>query len=637
MKREDGDAWKRYQNSLTYLSQIGLKAGAPRFVDMYEGRQWPPVTELTRNMPRPVINIIKMVARNKKSGVLSSPVKLHYKTDSKSDTEKIDHFAEYIAKEIELEERDSEAIDDKIKKGTCCWHFYWDKSAAGKRGNTDGAVAVEIIEPLNVHLANPNEKDEQKQKWIIISSREEWDAVEAKTPKKYKDKLVTTASDSAYQETEQEGTKYITILTEYFRDKTGAVFFQKHTKAGAISDPTPMTPQVVEQMGLMEAEDGLPDADSEIETPTSTRVFERYPVVIGVWDERDKSAYGIGEVESLEHNQKAINLGMALQLLKIQHEAFGKWLVKEDALVGQEINNSIAQVLIDHSKLGDGVKKIAETPISGTPMNIINGLLEQTRMVTGATEVMTGEIIGANMSGAAIATLQAQAMKPIEEKQKSFWRDKQRQGLILAEFFRFYYDNREFSYEEKDADGKVEQKTDTFIGSEYMEGDFRVVVEAGAAATFSESGDIAMLEQLLAKGLISGQTFAEAYPDSALSNKTKIREAMEREQQSQLSQLTQQMQQMQMQMEKAAEVMKAQSETVDKAATVISENRRLKAELIALQAEYTEKINQANQGLMEAQTDAAAFAEQLMALAGQGLPQTPVTQAQNPLKQTTVK
>lgn len=621
-------AWDRYQDSISYMTQIGIKDKAPKYVDLYEGRQWPSATELTRNMPRPVINIIKMISRNKKAGVLSSPVALHFTTDNvELKTEQFDRFYEYISREMELEEKDAEQIDDAIKKGTMACHFYWDKSKAGKRGNIDGGLECETIEPLNVHVANPNEKDIQKQKWIIISSREEVEAVLAGTDEKYKNNVVADESESAYKEVESDQVKYLTVLTEYFRDKNGEVFWQKHTKNGEISEAVSMTPSLLSPEGISEAEDGLPDNPNE--KPIRKNTFSFYPVVIGQWDNRDKSYLGIGEVESLEHNQKAINLGMALQLLKVQNEAFGKWLVKEDALQGQKITNEISQVITDYSKLGDGVKKIAETPISGTPMGIIDGLLEQTRMVTGATEVMSGEVIGAGMSGAAIATLQAQALKPIEEKQKMFWRYKQRQGLIMAEFFKFYYEERPFTYTKKDNLGKEKLEKDIFNGSDYVDSDFRVIVQAGAAAAFSESGDIAMLENLSAKGLISAKTLVDAYPDNALSNKKQIKEAFDRAEQEQVAQLTTTIETLQAQMQKAAEIIKAQSETVERATTLVQENQRLKEQIIALGAEFSQKIDEANKQLTETTADAAKFAQIIAKQAGIKMPKSPITQPIN--------
>ena len=603
MKRDVLPAWQRYQNSLEYMGQIGISTNAPKYVDLVEGRQWPPKTEISKNMPRPVINIIKMICRNKKAGILSSPVALRFRTaDDKIDMDEFNRFGEYIAKEIDLEAVDSEVVEDAEVKGTGVWHFYWDSNAAGKRGNIDGGMVVEAIDPLNYHVANPNVKDEQKQAWLMISSREELQSLLERTETKYKQNVAANESDSPYQEVEQEHSKYVTVLTEYYRDN-GAVYWQKHTKAGEITDPIPMTPK---------AEGG---------GDVFNKIFDVYPVVAFAWDRRDKSYLGISEVEGLEHNQKAINLGVALQLLKVQNETFGKWIVAEDALQDQEINNEIMQVLTDHSKLGNGIRKVAESPISGTPSQIIEGLLDMTRVVTGATEVMSGEVIGKGMSGAAIATLQAQAMKPLEEKQKAFWRAKQRQGMIMAEFFKFYYDGKKFSYNEKDENGTDTPKANTFNGKDYADTEIQVIVQAGAATAYSEGGDIAMLEALVAKGMISKTTFIEAYPDNALSNKQRIQEAFAREEQGQIAELTKTVQVLQAQIEKAADIIKAQSETVDKAALLVAENQRLKEQIITLGAEFTQKITSANQKIAETNTDAALFAqtiEQMLARADKG-------------------
>lgn len=630
-------AWDRYQDSLAYMTSLGITDKAPKWVDLYEGRQWPPAGELTKNMPRPVINIIKMISRNKKAGVLSNPIALHFTTDDTTkETEQFDRFYEYISREMELEEKDADQIEDAIKKGTMASHFYWDKTKAGKRGNIDGGLESETIDPFNVHVANPNEKDIQKQRWVIISSREEVENIIAgiensnlteEKKKIYIDNVAADESDSIYREIESDKVQYVTVLTEYYRDDTGEVFWQKHTKNGEISDAVSMTPTLLSPEGKDTGEDSLPDTAQD--KTAKRNAFGWYPVVVGQWDDRDKSYLGIGEVESLEHNQKAINLGMALQLLKVQNEAFGKWLVKEDALQGQTINNDIMQVLIDHSKLGNGVQKIPESPISGTPMNIIEGLMEQTRMVTGATEVMTGEVIGAGMSGAAIATLQAQALKPIEEKQKMFWRYKQRQGMIMAEFFKHYYEGRPFTFTKKDSKGKEKLEAAVFNGSDYVNTDFRVIVQAGAAAAFSESGDIAMLESLVQKGLISAKTMIDAYPDSALSNKKQIKEAFDRAEQEQVAQLTTTIETLQAQMAKAAEIIKAQSETVEKATTLVQENQRLKNEIIALGAEFANKIQEANKQITETTADAAKFAQIIAAQSGIKLPTSPITQPIN--------
>ena len=55
------DIWKEYKNGLEYQGKIGIRENIPKYVDFYEGKQWPAPTENTKNLPRPVANIIKMI------------------------------------------------------------------------------------------------------------------------------------------------------------------------------------------------------------------------------------------------------------------------------------------------------------------------------------------------------------------------------------------------------------------------------------------------------------------------------------------------------------------------------------------------------------------------------------------------
>lgn len=134
--------WELYQNGVSYQANCGLSKNLPKFVKFYEGDQWAPPTKNTKNLPRPVVNIVKMICRNKKSAILSVPVKIIYKAENDSaDTEKFNRFADYIQKEIGQESLDKKAIDDGVKKGSYFYHYYWDSEGKGK----DGVKEVECI------------------------------------------------------------------------------------------------------------------------------------------------------------------------------------------------------------------------------------------------------------------------------------------------------------------------------------------------------------------------------------------------------------------------------------------------------------------------------------------------------------
>lgn len=57
--------WGMYEHGRAYQATIGLLDQIPKNVDFYEGRQWPPATESTKDLPRPVVNFVKFIVRNK--------------------------------------------------------------------------------------------------------------------------------------------------------------------------------------------------------------------------------------------------------------------------------------------------------------------------------------------------------------------------------------------------------------------------------------------------------------------------------------------------------------------------------------------------------------------------------------------
>lgn len=646
-ERDTTTLWEDYQNGLTYQQNSGLAKNLPIFVNFYEGKQWAAPTKNTKNLPRPVVNIVKMICRSKKSAILSTPVKIIYKAENESaDVEKFNNFAAYIQKEIGQDALDKKAIDDGVKKGSYFYHYYWDSEAKGKDGSQPGGVRCEIIDPLSIFFSNPTELDEQKQKWIMIASREDIKSVRAKCDKSIDpETIVADKSDSKYGTIEQEGNELCTVLTRYFR-QNGEVYWEKATRTAIINKPTPLAPDIQaisKEYGFEEdaPNNSLPDNhETQPLTTDSTKAY-LYPIVVGNYEIREKSIYGLGEVEGIIPNQKSINFNLAMSLLNAQEVAWGKYIVDPNALKGQVINNEPGQVLIDYSQTGNGIRKMTEQVIQSQPLQLVDTLTQLTRVVTGSSEVMTGETLGASMSGAAIAQLQSQAQQPIEELKDTFWLVKEKQGKILAQFFKLYYKEKEFTYESEepkvdefgkpilDNFGQPQKEevemTDIFNSADYQGVDFDVVVEATSGTKSSAAGDINALDVLLSKGLISMKTYLKAYPKDALSNRSEILKGIEEDEKSQITQLQQELKQAQEQLVQSTQLIQQQKETVDKVVSVIQENNQLKSLLANVYAEAkakiqqgNEQINLGNQKIMETTKDASDFAQYIAQNMGGG-------------------
>lgn len=562
--------WEDYQNGKSYAQNLGITSQIPINVNFYEGRQWSPPTERTKNMPRPVVNFIEMVVENKISNVLGSAVKLNFIAEGDDEaTDRVTNFAEFIQKELNQGELDDIAAQDGAVKGTYIYHYYWDETATGKKGNFEGGLRGEIIDPLNIYFADPREINEQKQKWIIIERREEVSRVREMCDKEeYKKLIVPDNLETAYNEQEQNGSELCTLLTRYFR-KNGEVYFEKATKYTMVHGARPLNPLLIEKkLKIKFDEEGNEKIDGQIaDSPDSNleKVDETdidrfkatlYPIVVGSWKRRDKCIFGRSEVEGLIPNQKAINFQIGMTLMNAQELGCPKIIVKQGSLQGQKITNEPGQVITDYWQgSGSGIFPFQVQPFSAGLMEISPMLLDLTRTVSNSTEVITGDMIGRDLSGTAIAQLQAQADKPIARLRKNFWRAKERIGKVLLQFFVLYYEDKEFSYElteDKYQNALEEAKrhglplesvnrvvSDVFNGVEYRGTRFNIVVEAGAGTQYSEIASMQMLDTLLQMDKITFEQYFELYPKTAMPFKAELRAIQRKNELSENAQLKQ--------------------------------------------------------------------------------------------------
>lgn len=529
--------WDDWQKGLQYQKKLNLKETCEQAVDFYEGRQWPSTTERTKNMPRPVINIIKYIVNGKKANILSSKISMIYKplvynetqgTIATTGASSFTNFAKHINKEIKQEDLDNQAILDGLKKGTYIYHYFWDTEKKTGMAKFDGGLNGQIIDCLSIVFANPKQKDEQKQKWIIIQSRENVQTLRKIAQKngisKTEIELIKADDDTEkiYNGEEQDVEEYATVLTRYFR-KDGEVYYTKSTQKMIVQEETPLTPDA-SKIKLQLDEEGKTNEDEEdvgIDKPTiETFKMTFYPIIVDSYEEREKSIFGIGEVEQLIATQKAINFNYAMMQMATQNMGFPKVAMRPNALRGKQITNAPGEVLTDYTPGFDGVKYLNPPAFSSTPLTIADKLLEITRTVTGATEVANGEVLGKNMSGSAIVALQTQAKVPIEDMQRRFWRTHEKIARVWEQFFKAYY-RFDVPYV---VENDNEQEIDMFNGSMYQNMDFETTIDVGPGSAYSESLSINLLEQALQRGDITFDDYIDLYPETAMPFKAQLKE-----------------------------------------------------------------------------------------------------------------
>jgi hypothetical protein len=599
--------WRDYERGKRFLESKGLTTAIPRYVAFYEGDQWAKPTEATKTMPRPVFNFIKMIVDNKVSNIVGSPVKLNFIAENnKVATQKFTRFAHFILKEMGMENIDYEAILTDRKKGTFVKHYYWSEEAHGKKGKFEGGLRCQLIDPLNVYVADPNEKDIQKQKWIMIAVREEVSKVKKMADKKYHDKICSDELESPYgNKRELEDSELVTVLTKYFK-KDGEVYYERSTKYTPLKDEaTPINPYLVAKKFKIKDVDGKgtsqPDEKLEQDKQENYYMATRYPIEICSLDPSDDCIYGLSEIKNMIVAQKLVNFNLAMGALNLQELGAPKVLVKPNALQGQTLTNQPGQVVVDYTPGNQwGIQNLQATPFTAQALQFAPALIDLIRTVSNATEVITGEMVSKDLSGYAIAQLQAQAQKPIEMQRKRFWQHKEREGKILEMFFKLYYDNKPFTYknslEEKIAMRQAnpmqnvpETTADIFNGEEFQDINFNIIVEAGAGTQYSEIQAMNLLDKLLEMKLIDLDFYRQEYPPTAMPFKEALGEYIYFKEQKEVEQLRQLVAEQAQMIEQLKATTEQQEADIQNFARELSKSNKINA---SLQQEYSIKLQQ---------------------------------------------
>lgn len=519
----------QYQEGISYLRSQGLMDQWKENIDFYDGNQWKAASEETKNLPRPVFNIISYIINHKCGSVLNETIKMVFTSQEIEDIpqaedpqlamlmpqqipgpiqnpmvqaamEGADKFSKYATtlwENIEQDRLNEQLIYDGALLGTGILHYYWDNTISGGITKTwIGDVRAEVIDPVNVFFGNPQESEVQKQPYIIISSREMESnvralALENQVPEEYieliqADQEQAAEAYSAAQE-ELKSSRKVTVLTKYEK-VDGTIRFTKVC------------------------------GDIIIQQQTDTELT-LYPLVVFQYEPKKKSIHGNSDVRGNIPNQKAINFLQAMMVLSCQNTAFPK-IISKDGAIRQTITNQPGEIIIDYSGMGsvDGFKYMQVGGFNNQVLTLVQTFIETTQKFSGAQDVSMGDTPGANMAASAIMMLQKSAGISTDGIRKRFYRCMKDVGRIWEDFWKTKY-NTERNVKVQDQDQEVMQN---FIGTDYQGVNFDLKIDIGSAGVYSESLAQSTLENLFNQGAIDLITFLKYSPKSAMPFKDSL-------------------------------------------------------------------------------------------------------------------
>ncbi|MBQ6842364.1 MAG: hypothetical protein IJO80_03980 [Firmicutes bacterium] len=466
---------EQYRLGREQLQRSGLLRAWREAEEMRSGRQWAPATGRTRHLPRPVFNIVDLIINHKTAQLLSDDLRLTYTAavddaPTRNAALVCSEQAEVVWQNTELARLTEQVVENAATFGCGIWHFFWDLHS-GAEARYGGGIGGESLDPADCIFGNPQQSDVQKQPYIIICGKAPYGSIRAKMQQNG----IPAALQPAYDEDEA----LLTLLTVYRREADGCISYAQ------ITNGRPVTPW----------------------TPT---YLQRYPLEVFCWKPRKHSIYGMGEVEGIIPNQKALNFIMAMMMLSVQDTAWPKIIAKPGAL-NQQLTNIPGEVVVDNYTGGEGIRVLQGQPLPDSALTLVDSIYDMTRNVCGANQVSTGELWQANLSGTAIVALQKAAAMPIDQVRRRLYRSLVNIGRIWEDFFKNKY-----------LLARPRKSGGSFIGAELADAALSVSVDVSGGSDYAQALMMTNIENFLKAGYISFEEALEFMPDAAVPFKGEL-------------------------------------------------------------------------------------------------------------------
>lgn len=513
MKEEVNAAqvWREYEKMLDYNAGIQLDDNVRVNENFFVGRQWEGVE--SNGLPTPVFNFLKRVTLFTVASCTSDNIKLTASPAgggraARRAAEAVNAQFEEIFERNGITVMLREFLRNAAVDGDAATYTYWDASAdAG--GGRRGAVVTEIVRNTRVGFGNVADRRVEEQPYILIKRREltaglrerarragcaEWEKIESDAD----DELL-----DSYKDTDGRTT---VLLRLWKNGETGTVWACECCRGVMLRAPW--------DLGL-----------------------RRYPVTWMCWDNVQDSYHGQAMLTGLIPNQIYINKLFAMTMTSLMMTAYPKIIYDRTRITHWD--NGIGRAIGVSGGDMSGVARILEpAQISPQIAQFISLTQELTQSNLGATSVALGEARPDNTS--AIIALQRAAATPNELTRQALYQSVEDLGRIYIDFMAGYYGVRQAEFE---PDASLPREVVDFAAGELnlteggklsAEFDFatlrslpmRLKLDVGASAYWSEIASIQTLDNLLAAGHIDILDYLDRVPDSCVTDRRGLIEAI---------------------------------------------------------------------------------------------------------------
>ena len=433
------EVWQLYEKGRNYHRLMGIYDDTDRNYRFYNGNQWEgaklgDVEPVQKNFIKPIVKYKVSVIHDNLYAVNYSSQNYENRQFQKEASRYCDLLNGYISR---LWEKDK--MDFKGRRVT--------KDAAI---NDEGIIYVnfdrdnmtpvhEVVKKNDIYYGNENDDDIQNQPYILIRKRMPViNAIEFALSEGMSESEIpyivgdTDNHEESGEDAKEEVDNMVTIVYKMYK-KDGTVHYSVATRLVDIVEDT--------DTGLT-----------------------RYPIAHFVWEEKEGSARGEGEVRYLIPNQIEVNRTEVRRVLAVKYQAYPQKVADRSKISNPQALNTVGGTIFTNGQPVDDVHKIVGTipPATMSPdvKQLQEDLIMVTRELAGAGDTATGQVNPESASGRAILAVQQASQAPMTEQKESYKNFIEDIALIDLEYLVAYAE---------DGVNMEETMTDPATGEEYVQ------------------------------------------------------------------------------------------------------------------------------------------------------------------------
>ena len=517
---KETDIWELYEKGRNYNRLKNLYSDTDKNYRMYNGNQW---AGLKISGIEPIqLNIIKPIVKYKICVINENEFMAVYSAENFENKE----FKEVANKTCELlnklaaktwEKNNMDYKTRAISKHSaindeCPIYVDYDEET--------NLPIVEILSKNDVYYGNENDSDIQNQPYILIKHRKPViNVIEmARSEGVSEEKIQYIIGDNDTfaepgDDSKEEKDDMVTIITKLYKEN-GTVHFSQATRYCDIKEDknTGLTLYQLEHM---------------------------------LWEEKEGSARGEGEVRYLIPNQLEINKTIMRRLISAKTTAYPQKIVDVSKVQNPNAIDKVGGTIKVNGQTVDDVKKaigvLQPAQMSADVEKVMNELISTTRELAGAGDIATGDVNPESASGKAILAVQRASQMPVTEQTISLKATLEGLARIWLDMWKTYAtDGLVIDYEESNpTTGEVSSRPVKVPYSVLQELQANVKIDITPKSPYDKYAQELSLENMLKAGYFTAEKLAELevyvslLDDDSSMPKSKLEEAIKKMKESQ--------------------------------------------------------------------------------------------------------